>query len=225
MAHPASSSLADRISNIAAGTPTETVAATSRLLETVQHSPSRNDSVARIVDAVTALTEESSGRALDRIARADSDFDVLYNLIAQPEFLSRLAERDPLAPARVRALQMRERLIAAEGGALTAEQAASLYGITRQAIDNRRKRGSLLAVQLGRRGYRYPAWQFTETGVLAGLDRVLAALETSSPWTRIAFMLNANAWLDGRRPLDLLRAGEIDAVIRAADRFGEQSAA
>jgi hypothetical protein len=116
-------------------------------------------------------------------------------------------------------------LLEAEGGALTAEEAARMLGITRQAIDNRRKRGTLLAVLLGRRGYRYPAWQFTADGVLPGLDRTLKALAEYSPWIQVSFFLNDNAWLDGHRPIDVLRRGQVDAVINAAAQYGEQSAA
>ena len=89
----------------------------------------------------------------------------------------------------------------------------------------RRKRGSLLGLQLGRRGYRYPAWQFTADGVLPGLKESLKALDNASAWVQLAFLLNDNAWLDGRRPLDALREGHVNAVVEAAHQYGEQSAA
>jgi hypothetical protein len=175
--------------------------------------------------AVTHLAEQTSSQQLNRVLGAPSDYAVLLRLLTQPEALAHLTARDPLAAARLRGLQVRERLLAAEGGALTAEEAGAILGVTRQAIDNRRKRGSLLAVQLGRRGYRYPAWQFTSDGMLPGLDRTLKALADSSPWIQLAFLLNDNAWLDDRRPLDALRQGEVDATVAAARQYGEQSAA
>lgn len=214
-----------RLADLAAAMPEDTLEATAELWQVVRDQQGKDDAVARILAAVTNLARSSSSQQLGQVLGAPSDFAVLLRLLTQPEALAFLAERDPLAPARLRALQVRERLLAAEGGALTAEQAGAILGVTRQAIDNRRKRGSLLAVQLGRRGYRYPAWQFTADGVLPGVKETLAALADLSAWAQLAFLLNDNAWLGDRRPLDALRAGEVDAVVDAARQYGEQSAA
>jgi hypothetical protein len=43
--------------------------------------------------------------------------------------------------------------------------------IARQAIDERRKEGKLLALELGNKGFHYPAWQIG----LPHLERVLQA--------------------------------------------------
>jgi hypothetical protein len=214
-----------RLADLAADTPDDTLEATAELWQVVRDQQGKDDAVARILAAVTNLARSTSSQQLNQVLGAPSDFAVLLRLLTQPEVLATLAERDPLAPARLRAVQVRERLLAAEGGALTAEAAGQMLGVTRQAIDNRRKRGGLLAIQLGRRGYRYPAWQFTADGVLPGLRETLAALDVESPWVRLAFLLNDNAWLDDRRPLDALRAGEVEAVVDAARQYGEQSAA
>jgi hypothetical protein len=39
------------------------------------------------------------------------------------------------------------------------------------------------------------------------------------------FFINPNTWLSGRRPLDLLREGQIQEVIDAAKEFGQHGAA
>ena len=225
MAVPAPNTVIDRLVDVAATAPADTVEATSELLRVVSSEQGKDDAVARILAAVTNLARSSSNQQLNEVLGAPSDFAVLLRMLTQPEALAFLAERDPLAPARLRGLAVRERLLAAEGGALTAEEAGQALSVSRQAIDNRRKRGALIGVQLGRRGYRYPAWQFTADGVLVGLRDVLAALDVDSPWVQLAFLLNDNAWLGDRRPLDALRAGEIDAVVAAARQYGEQSAA
>lgn len=225
MALRAPDRLIDAVTELVPGTPSDTLEATSELWKVVSEQQGKDDSVARILVAITHLARESSSQELSRVLGAPSDFAVLLRLLSQPEALSYLRQRDPLAPARLRGLAVRERLLASEGGALTAEEAARTLGVTRQAIDNRRKRGTLLGVQLGRRGFRYPAWQFTADGVLPGLDRTLKAMDDQSPWIQLAFMLNPNAWLDGNRPLDALRQGQVDAVRSAASQYGEQSAA
>jgi hypothetical protein len=225
MALRARTQLIDRLTGLASSTPDDTLEATSDLWAVVSEQQAKDDPVARILGAVTRVARENSSQSLRDVLGAPSDYAVLLRLLSQPESLSYLVERDPLAAARLRGLGVRERLLAVEGGAITSEEAGQVLGVTRQAIDNRRKRGTLLAVPLGRRGYRYPAWQFGPDGVLPGLDRVLKALGETGPWTQMVFMLNGNAWLDDRRPLDALRAGEIDAVVMAASQYGEQSAA
>ncbi len=224
MALSASDRLIDRLADIATTTPTDTLEATSELWQVVSDQQGKDDAVARILAAVTNLAKSTSNHHLNQVLGASSDFSVLLRLLNQPETMALLMERDPLAPARLRGLQVRERLLASEGGTLTAEEAAQILGVSRQAIDNRRKRGGLLAVQLGRRGYRYPAWQFSADGVLPGLRETLKALADYSPWIQLAFLRNDNGWLDGRRPLDALRAGDVGAVLNAARQYGEQSA-
>ena len=104
------------------------------------------------------------------------------------------------------------------------EEAASALGITRQGVDKRRRAGRLLAVTVGRRGYLYPAWQFTSGGVLPGLEQVLAALRDHDSWMQLAYMVNPNTALGGRTPLVELRDGNLAAVLRAARTYGEQVA-
>jgi hypothetical protein len=225
MALPGSGRLIGRLSDIATTTPTDTLEATSELWQVVSNQQGKDDAVARILVAVTNLAKSTSSQQLNRVLGASSDYAVLLRLLSQPEALAFMAERDPLAPARLRGMQVRERLLAAEGGTLTAEEAGVILGVSRQAIDNRRKRGSLLGIQLGRRGYRYPAWQFSPDGLLPGLKETLESLAGLTPWIQLSFFLNENAWLDGRRPLDALRQGQVNAVVHAAGQYGEQSAA
>lgn len=117
-------------------------------------------------------------------------------------------------------MRVRKRLLEAEGGTCTAEQMAQLLDMTRQGVDKRRKRGTLIALNLGKRGYAYPTWQVG----LDGLDAVLTELQDFDPWTQVAYMLTPNALLDGDTPLDLLRLGEIDRVVGAASCYGDQIA-
>jgi hypothetical protein len=142
----------------------------------------------------------------------------------RPEAIETLVQEDPLASARVRGLRARERLLTEEGGTLRAAEVARHLGLTRQAVNRRRQKGTLLALDAGRYGYLYPAWQFGPTGTLRGLDTVLEALSHLDPWTRHAFMLGANARLGGRRPIDLLRAGDARPIVAAAAAFGEHGA-
>jgi hypothetical protein len=113
----------------------------------------------------------------------------------------------------------------ASGGALSAEQTAEILGLSRQAVDKRRRQGRVIGLTQGRRGYAYPAWQFENGRTLPHLERVLDVLRGHDPWMQMAFFLNGNDRLHGKSPLEALRKGQIDSVLRAASGFGEHGAA
>ena len=97
--------------------------------------------------------------------------------------------------------------------------------MTRQAVDKRRNHNKLLGLSLGKRGYRYPAWQFDNEDVLPGWESVLAALTEISSWGKLQFMLSGDIRLENKTPLECLQAGEIAKVVTAAKAYGQQIAA
>lgn len=135
------------------------------------------------------------------------------------------ATADPLARARARGALAQREMLAVDGPPLRVGEVAHRLGISRQAVDKRRQAARLLAVSLGARTFLYPAWQFTETGVLPGLEQVLQILGDSPPWARLRFFVSGNHRLGEERPLDALRRGHLDKVITAAEAFGEHGAA
>lgn len=134
------------------------------------------------------------------------------------------ADDDPLEGARLRGIAARERLLKAEGGPLSISQVEDLLDISRQAIHKRCSKGKLIALTTSKRGYLYPKWQFTEKGILPGLEEVLAEIDEDDPWMQASFMLNPNIWLDQQSPLNMLRKGKIKEVIMAAHAYGKQGA-
>ena len=107
---------------------------------------------------------------------------------------------------------------------LSAEKAGEILTMSRQAVEKRRKAGRLIGISLGRRGFGYPSWQFTERGGLPHLERVLGALKQHDAWTKLVFFMSENAALDGRKPIDALRSGDVEGVLTAARTYGEQGA-
>jgi hypothetical protein len=99
---------------------------------------------------------------------------------------------------------------------------AKLLRITRQAVDKRRKEGKLLGLEFGRKGFRYPAWQFG----LQNVESVLAALRDRDSWEQLTFFLNPSPLLEDRSPLEVMQEGkrDVDDVLRAASIHGEQGA-
>ena len=96
---------------------------------------------------------------------------------------------------------------------MSADEAGRILGITRQAVDKRRRAGSLLAVREGS-DWRYPACQFDNGEVVVGIPDVVRGLGSTSPWVAFDFLLAPDTVLAGRTPLEALRAGERDPVLR-----------
>lgn len=214
-----------KLNDVASKAPENAVKAVTSVLEVVRGQEEKGAFAAQLLHAIARLAEHADRKSIVAALGAPSPYAALYQLLEHPEALADLRALDPLLPARIRGLRARERLLAAEGGSYSTAQVAEVLGISRQAVDNRRKNGKLIGVSLGKRGYVYPAWQFGLGETLAGLDVVLAALGKGSAWSQLSFMLNGNSWLDGDSPLDRLRRGDVEAVRGAALMNGQQAAA
>ena len=129
---------------------------------------------------------------------------------------------DPLATAKARGEQAKHDILAAQGELLDAGEVAARLRCDLAEVENRRRQGLLIALPGidGRRGF--PAWQFTDKGLLPGLEEVLRDIGVASPWSRAAFFLSGDIRLDGRTPLETLLHGDVEAVRRAAAAYGEQ---
>ena len=135
-------------------------------------------------------------------------------------------QHDPeLAAAYARGREAREALLSAEGGVVSSEELGKLLGVTRQAIDKRRRNGSLFAVR-ERGDWLYPHWQLANGEVLDGLADVLDVLARSdlSAWDIMIFFLRTDTEREGESPLEALRAGRREAALRAARMYGEHGA-
>ncbi len=178
----------------------------------------------RALRAVARLSAHMGEASLREAVSAPSDYGVLLTALESAPGLAVLTQDDPLAEARLRGVEARQRLLTAEGGTLGIQEVASLLNLSRQAVYKRYRAGRLLAVDCGRHGYAFPAWQFGPGGVLQGFEEVLRTLAEHDPWMKLAFFLSENAALKGRNPLAALRQGKLQEVLRAALLYGEQGA-
>ncbi len=128
-----------------------------------------------------------------------------------------------LANAMARGIPGRRKLVADEGGSLSAEEAAEEIGISKQAILKRYQKGRIIAWREERqKAVRFPVWQFQEHKVLGGIEeslRVLNAGNRLDDFGRMLFFLSKHGFLGGKRPLDCLRAGELAKVLHAAQGY------
>lgn len=166
-------------------------------LEPFEHDPLRFAFLVRGIEALTVLAERLDQTELGTVVASSSDAATLVSALTQPSTVGLFSATDPLAPARLRGIQARDTLLAAEGGTLGAEQVGTLLHVSRQAVDKRRLAGKLLAVETGRRGYRYPVWQFVDSGVLPGLEETLALLAEHPPFAKLRFFVSGNVSLGG----------------------------
>lgn len=183
---------------------------------------SSDEALARVLtataNAYSAIPPDSRARLL-----RGSDAEVLATLADTAASSSR---SDAVATAKLRAIQVREKLIEAAGGLLDTKAVAEQLGVTPQAIHKQRKEAKLLAVLLGNR-LQFPAFQFDESGApVGGLPAVVRSLAQRSigPWSQLRFLAGHNARLGNRSPIEALHAGERDRVVRAAEAFGEHGA-
>lgn len=187
----------------------------------------RLSAASRAMRAVTRSFVGFDQRELSRIVAEETDVEVLLELVSSEAVLDALEYKDPLAGARLRGIDGQRWLLVEAGGAVSASEAADIIGISRQAVDARRKKGRLLAVGVGSRGWRYPMVQFDSEAddvVVRGLAGVLAALMDEGGWMSLAFLLSPEERLEDRRPIDALRAGEGARVLEVAAMLGEHGA-
>jgi excisionase family DNA binding protein len=125
-----------------------------------------------------------------------------------------------LPPALLR-LVTSARPAADEGRVLSISEASELLQVTRVTVYAWIEAKRLLAWRATRRGVLIPAEQIVGPGeVVPGIELILNVIaEPAAAWdflTEESPYVNADAL---RRPIDALKAGEIDAVVAAAHSF------
>ena len=128
-----------------------------------------------------------------------------------------------ILPEALRRLVTPARADTEAGRVLSISEAAELLEVTRVTIYAWIEAKRLLAWRATRRGMLIPAEQIVGPGkVVPGIDRVLDVIsEPAAAWD---FLTEESPFIDPnalQRPIDVLKAGEIDAVVAAAHSFLE----
>lgn len=155
------------------------------------------DRIARLADKATLLEAMS----------APTDYGALAVVMADLGSAgAAVRDLDPDAVDLVAEIAHREELERRAGGNLSAEDVGRLLGISRQAVDKRRRSGNLLATRQGG-NWVYPRAQFQDKETIPCLATVVSGLVESGPWVTLEFLVTADDALAGMTPRDALVKG------------------
>ena len=168
----------------------------------------------------------SKGRKTKIIEPGSDSLAEFVELLLCPEMLVPQKQDDPLLAAKLRGIVAMQQMIEYEEGSWSSDVVADYLNISVGAVSKKRRTNRLLGLHMGSKGYLFPSWQFKSGSVLPGLPEVIAALEQNlvSDWDKLRFFLSADYRLNGKTPLDLLRSGSIEPVVKAAELYGGQNA-
>ncbi|MBY5886712.1 DNA-binding protein [Rhizobium ruizarguesonis] len=183
---------------------------------TVQEEPNsiRTAFLRRATSALERISANVPAKDLADALSAPTDAGSLAQLLSRSDMVgAAINDLDPLVPALARNVEHRQNLVERAGGTVSAEDAGRMLGISRQAVDKRRRAGTLLAVR-ERSDWRYPLCQFDQGEVIAGISDVVRDFAAAGPWIALDFLLAADTALGGRTALQALRDGDREAVRR-----------
>ena len=172
----------------------------------------------RSVEAITRIAGMDDAAAMLAL-EAPTDVGTLAYAVSAAAAAPSIAQLDPEAALLAEGARLKSDLLERAGGALGVGQVASLLRVSRQAVDKRRKAGKLIAVPAGE-DYAYPACQFTDEGVVAGLDKALGVMPVQDPWMRLEWLLTEDDVLEGSSPLVALKLGSVREVVELAAGHG-----
>jgi hypothetical protein len=120
---------------------------------------------------------------------------------------------------------LRQKLVDAKGGSLSAEDAARALGISKAALLKRYKNGKPIAWRAERQSpVRFPIWQFREHKIVGGIEeslKILNANDLLNDFGIVLFFLAKHRFLGGKRPMDCLREGELEKARHTAEAYSE----
>lgn len=104
---------------------------------------------------------------------------------------------------------------------LSADDIAAEIKVSRETVNNKRKRHELLGLEGPKRGVRFPRWQLSDRGeLLPGLPQLFSVIG-DRPWAIYRFLLQPHGALDGRTGLEAIKSGDIERVADVARSIGE----
>jgi len=136
-----------------------------------------------------------------------------------PSRPARAAKMDPrLAAAIARGEKVRQQLAAEEGGSASSTDVAGLLRVAKSTVIRRWRSHRLVAWKQDR-AVRFPRWQFDGARLLEGIEEILKTFHSDDQWRVMRYFLSKRVSLGDRRPLDLLREGNVTKVVAHAKAY------
>lgn len=185
---------------------------------------------ARSAAALLDLVGDASDDVVRAALVAPTAAGTMARVVAEGVPLSAgIDQAEPLAASYARAVERKQELLNRAGRAVSASRVGALLGgISRQAVDKRRKEGKLLAIRTASGDYRYPSAQFTpDGGVVPHLDEWLRVCAFRDPWMQLQLLVGEPETLRGNTVRDALASSDptlVDEAMRVARTAGEQGA-
>ena len=175
----------------------------------------------RIAPELKEALRGASDDQLHRAVEAPTAAGTVAELLAA--FPVRVAVHAEWAAELLRGAERKRELLEEYGGAYGTREVADLLDVSSQAVLQRVRRGTLLALPLPEGTWAYPVVQFREGGVPARLGEVLAAFGETDPWIRFSILMSDD-YGPGRLIDWLHEDRNVDEVIRIAASYGIQGA-
>jgi len=183
---------------------------------------------ARVLNLINELSDEIKSQPERFMALPDEQLlsELFLTLATHRTMVSKKELRKKAQ--RLKADQYFLDTIKENGGLYKAGEVASIMGVSRQTINNQRLSEKLIAIKKGGE-YLYPAFQFSESGKLNGLDNILEKLKGLGTVTKCSFLtmkINFNDMCVS--PIDILKLGldgdYLSYIKREASLYGSHSA-
>ena len=182
-----------------------------------------SDGTAALADVRSSVT-----KYLQASARKPTSTDVLFLLVSDLVGRRAIGASSVRLPhALISGAQRREELLRDNGGVESSDHTAHRLGMSKQAVLDRAKRGTLLGLRtLKQNAVVFPVFQFAPdaAGLVIGLDEVLKVLNEQPAidgWAKCNFLLSPRDSLRGKTPLTLLRDGHARRVVNLARAYAQ----
>jgi hypothetical protein len=134
-----------------------------------------------------------------------------------------VARNDPrLIRAYERGRVVRRQMAKDEGGAIACSKAAQLLSISEAGILRHWREHRLVGWKRGSDVF-FPVWQCKCAKVLPGIEEVLAVFASDDHWRVMGYFLMTRASLQDKRPLDLLRSGQVAEIVAHAKAYAAEN--
>ena len=165
----------------------------------------------------------SKGSKTKLLKGGDDSTIAFVDEVLASDIFAATCEPDLRAKAKLRGLKAREVMLRYQGTPWKSDLVADYLKISVQMVSRKRRQAEILGLSYGKKEYLYPAWQFSEDGILPGLKEVLAVLEDNlvPDWDKLRFFTSSEADSEST-PVCLLKAGDLDRVLADAQVYGKQ---